>query len=168
MADRARIEATSRKKGRKISPELIEEILGSLGPGVIKRIAGVPRIGLRLGGKAISRPVGQAADDLGQNTDTIKQLISQRRRKLGKANINRPSGSPAGKRPPDKELEALALKLRDQARKIAQGKEARRGRLKERTKAAEGGKASLEKAEREAGRKAVGKIIEDLLDLLDE
>ena len=62
----------------------------------------------------------------------------------------------------------MALRLRDRAQRAARNKELKRNRLRERTKAAESGKDSLEKAEREAGRKAVGKIIEDLLDLLDE
>ncbi len=109
MADRKRIEQLSKERGSEDLQAALDFIMGFAGPGAIKRIAGLPGLGLRVEGKAISRPRGQAADDLGQNTDTIKQLISQRRRKLGKANINRPSGSPAGKRPPDAELEALAL-----------------------------------------------------------
>ena len=131
MPHRTVVEEASRKRGRKISPEIIEELLGFAGPGAIKRIAGLPGLGLRLEGKAISRPAGQAAEDLGQNTDTIKQLIKQRRRKLSKANIDRPNtiaggerrANVGGQRPPDTELEALALNKQQGLARIRAKKE---------------------------------------------
>lgn len=118
----------------------IETVMSFVGPGAIKSIRGLPQLGLRLGGQAISRPLGQAADDLGQFTDTIKQLVKQARREKGKANINSPVSlgtglkrNIGGRRPPDTELEALALR-KQQAQKIAKARKlARKKEFKRRT-----------------------------------
>ncbi len=122
MPHRTVVEEASRRRGRKISPELIEEILGSLGPGAIKAVTGVPKIfiGLTKGtpvgeGLAGSRfPVRKTLDE---NLESAFSFAKRARPGSG-ANIDRPSTiagkkirkNIGGRRPPDTELEALALR----------------------------------------------------------
>ena len=117
MPHRERIEALSKKGGRKISPELIEEILGSLGPGVIKAVAGVPKIFISstLSG-APTGSLGRFPTTLNVN-EALKASGIAGRRIQKRANIDRPNtissegrrANVGGRRPPDTELEALAL-----------------------------------------------------------
>ena len=117
MADRQRVEEASRKRGRKISPELIEEILGALGPSVIKAVAGVPKIFISstLSG-APSGSLGRFPTTLNVNEALEASGIAGRRIQK-RANIDRPNTIAGGERrvnvggqkPPEAELEALAL-----------------------------------------------------------
>lgn len=115
MAHRTAVEEASRKRGRKISPELIEELLGALVPGAIKSIVGVPGlfVGLSKAGGAKGRFPARASLEEGlESANTLAKRLT------GKANINRPNtisseglrANVGGKRPPNTELEALALR----------------------------------------------------------
>ena len=142
MADRARIEATSRKRGRKISPELIEEILGALGPSVIKAVAGVPKIFISstLSG-APSGSLGRFPTTLNVNEALEASGIAGRRIQK-RANIDRPSTissegrrtNVGGQRPPDTELEALALSKQKAQRTAQTTRETKKRIMKRRTK----------------------------------
>jgi len=126
MADRQRIEEASRKKGRKISPEIIEQLLGFAGPGAIKRIAGVPGLSVFLSKSTPSKGRFPASKDL---KEALKNIDEQFDRINRPANISRPNTiagkelrkNIGGKRPPDTELEALALR-KQQAQRIARTK----------------------------------------------
>ncbi len=115
MADRARIEEASRKKGREISPELIEEILGALGVGAIKAISGISNLGVRLGGKQLVKK--EAFSGLKNIVNPDRLSKSDLAAVKSRANLNRAASvseegfrrNIGGKRPPDAELEALAL-----------------------------------------------------------
>ena len=138
MADRARIETTSRKKGRKISPELIEQLLGFAGPGAIKRIAGVPGLSVFLSKSTPSKGRFPASKDL---KEALKNIDEQFDRISRPANISRPNTiagkelrkNVGGRRPPDTELEALALKKQQGQRTAKAEKETRKRVLRKET-----------------------------------
>lgn len=122
MPHRKAVEEASRKRGREISPELIEELLGALVPGAIKSIQGFPGK-IILKGRNISSPLLAGSRKAGTN---LNRPLS-----LSKDELRRNIG---GKRPPDTELEALALQ-KQLAQKVAKSdKAAIKERLKARTK----------------------------------
>ena len=144
MADRQRVEEASRKRGRKISPELIEQLLGSLGPGVIKAVAGVPKIFISstLSG-APTGSLGRFPTTLNVN-EALKASGIAGRRIQKRANIDRPStissqgrrANVGGRRPPDTELESLALKKQQAGVTERAGKETRKRVLRSQTEKA--------------------------------
>lgn len=119
MPHRTAVEEASRRRGRTISPELIEELLGSLGVGTIKSIRGL--IGTGLGAKVAGKELFKPGASFEQ-----KAALTRSR-----ANIDRPStissqgrrSNVGGQRPPDAELEALALS-KQKAQRIAKRKRA--------------------------------------------
>lgn len=135
MASREAVREASRKRGRAISPELIEEILGSLGPSIIKKIIGVPNVFIGFGKniKGADRfPVKSTLAEALGNMERIAGRMSK------KANVNKPLESvKGGQRPPNSELEALAV-AKQQAAKIKKADRAtRKEGIKKRTKSFE-------------------------------
>ena len=100
------LERGAQRKGKSIREITFEEFMNSPamgfgGAGAIKAIRGVPGVGIKLGGKQLSKPKGFRS----------KEPAKER------ANIDRPNTiaggelrpNVGGRRPPDTELEALAL-----------------------------------------------------------
>ena len=132
MAHRQKVEEASQRRGRKISPELIEQLLGFAGPAAIKSITGLPNIGVRLAGKQlVKKETLSGLKDL-VNPDRLSK--SSRAAVRNRANIDRPStiaggerrANVGGRRPPDTELEALALKKQVGQTRVRQEKALRK------------------------------------------
>ncbi len=137
MPHRTVVEEASRRRGRKISPEIIEELLGFAGPGAIKRIAGVPGLFV---GLSKATPGAQRFPVKSTLTEALEQSRKVATRQSKKANENRPIPFPGagrrnvgGQRPPDTELEALALRKQQGQRTAKAEKETRKRVLRKET-----------------------------------
>ena len=125
MADPVKFRETIRKRGRKISPEAIQAILDALGPGVIKSVIGV---GSGLFGVLKGKSFIKGGKP---SSRVIEKSKTQENLPVSKTGLRRNIG---GRRPPDTELEALAIR-KQQAQKIAKEDRAmRKEGIKKRTK----------------------------------
>ena len=143
MPHRTTVEEASRKRGRKISPEIIEELLGFAGPGAIKSIGGIRNIGVRLRGKQLVEK--EALTGLKNLVNPDRLSKSDRAAIRSRANIDLPNTisevglrkNVGGRRPPDAELEALALKKQKSKLTTAKQLEERNKRIRAIKKAIE-------------------------------
>ncbi len=109
------LERGAKRKGKSIRETTFEEFMNSPamgfgGAGAIKLLRGVPGIGVKLGGKQLSKPKGFKSKEPAKeraNIDRPNTIAGGERR----ANVG-------GQRPPDTELEALALQKQQAGRGI--------------------------------------------------
>ena len=175
MASREAL-AKAMRKGRAISPEIIQQVFDAIaGFGAIKSVAGVKGLRLRLGGKQIAKPeTFRSKVGLPEKVRKTRQDIehftrtSETSKLAGVPTLRKNIG---GKRPPNKELEALALR-KQQAQRIAkEDKAMRKEGIKKRTEMFEkegAGSQGAEKILRDQRRKRTNDILDLLLELLDK
>ncbi len=123
---------SKRMKGRSLQ-EIFESSIGAgFGAGSVGRVRGVPGIGIRLPRRG--RDVDFDKDFPVEGVDPIKFTNKDLSRAKGKSNLNRQSSiseeglrkNVGGKRPPDAELQALAVRKQSQLADIKKGDIARK------------------------------------------